>query len=98
GLTQDFVLDLSPVGGPICKISKDGSPQNRWLQMRQALEFLKTLPQQQRMTLVDSLVSPYSSFSSGIKMLDEKELKYLAAHPGVTIGGHTHGHELLDQL
>ncbi len=73
----------------------------RWAQINLVLEALKQAPTQDRDTLADAVVAQVTDSAAGFTPLQPMtlaQLQGLAAHPCVTIGAHSHGHELLDQL
>lgn len=73
----------------------------RWAQMSAVLEAIKTAPTQDRDGLADQVVAQCGVAAPGftpLQPMDLSQLQDLAADPRVTIGAHSHGHELLDQL
>lgn len=73
----------------------------RWAQIGPVLEALKAAPPAKRDHLAAEVVAQAGSDAKGFTPLQPMtlpQLKTLAAHPNVTIGAHSHGHELLDQL
>ena len=73
----------------------------RWAQINQVLEALKQAPTQDRDTLADDIVAQVADNAAGFTPLQPMtlaQLQEVARHPCVTIGAHSHGHELLDQL
>ncbi len=73
----------------------------RWAQINQVLEALKQAPTQSRDALADDVVAQGADNTAGFTPLQPMtlaQLQELSAHPCVTIGAHSHGHELLDQL
>ena len=73
----------------------------RWAQIGPVLEALKTAPTADRDSLADRILAqagPHPGGFTPLHPLTLPQLKELAAHPRVTIGAHSHGHELLDQL
>ncbi len=73
----------------------------RWAQINQVLEALKQAPTQDRDALADDIVAQVADSAAGFTPLQPMtlaQLQEVAAHPCVTIGAHSHGHELLDQL
>lgn len=98
---------VNALQGP-CEISVDGlghwvlpaeTGPAHWMVLGEVLEALKQAPPENRDELADKVVAqgkPPSAPPLGPMSMDA--LKDLAATPGVTIGAHSHGHELLDQL
>lgn len=81
---------VGPAGGPA-----------RWAQIGDILEALKQVPTTERDRLADQIVAQAGPMASGFDPLHPMTpdaIKTLAAEPRVTIGAHSHGHELLDQL
>jgi peptidoglycan/xylan/chitin deacetylase (PgdA/CDA1 family) len=70
----------------------------RWIKVQKILNHLKLMPPEDREEAVTNIASKFGRTKSPLKMLSEDELRRLAASTCVTIGCHTHGHELLDQL
>lgn len=70
-----------------------------WDALRPILQALKEVNPIERDALADK-VAAASGAAPGPALgpMSREELSELAAHPSVTIGAHTHGHELLDQL
>lgn len=71
----------------------------RWMVLGEILQALKLVDPKEREVLADQVVAQGTSAplpSLGPMGLDA--LKELADTPGVTIGAHSHGHELLDQI
>lgn len=72
--------------------------KRRWKEMDRLLSRLKELPASVRESIVQKLAEKHALKDISIKMLSAGELSRLAESELVTIGGHTHSHELLDQL
>jgi peptidoglycan/xylan/chitin deacetylase (PgdA/CDA1 family) len=73
----------------------------RWAQISAVLEALKTAPTQARDRLADQVVTqagPMADNFTPLQPMSVPQLQELAADPRITIGAHSHGHELLDQL
>lgn len=70
----------------------------RWEAMEKLLSFLKGLSGPERIRAVTGILEEYGQDESHLRMMDEAELRRLASSNCVTVGSHTHGHELLDQL
>lgn len=95
-------LDLGRWGLGCHRIGHADSAVN-WLRISALLEALKTLTPQQRSQAVEEVlrqagagVSPPAARTLG--PLTPTEVAELARSPWVTLGSHTHGHELLDQV
>lgn len=70
-----------------------------WLILGEVLQALKDAPPQDRDALANQVAAQgRTPASAPLGPMSMEELRRLADTPGVTIGAHTHGHELLDQL
>lgn len=90
----------STVGGANShfRIPGRGSDNQRWVAIQRLLTWLKSLSECERCEEVGRIVERYPGLRSELRMLTPERLSDLASDPLVTIGCHTHGHELLDQL
>ena len=79
-------------------IPAKGTDNQRWIAVQKLLTWLKTLPEKERHQEVARILKKYPPVKPDLRMLTQSELQELASDPLVTIGCHTHGHELLDQL
>lgn len=74
----------------------------RWEQIGAVLEALKAQPEDARDALADQIVAQAGPGESPaftpMAPMTLEQLKSVATHPLVTIGAHSHGHELLDQI
>jgi peptidoglycan/xylan/chitin deacetylase (PgdA/CDA1 family) len=73
----------------------------RWETIGAILEALKTVPEEDRDALADLVVAQGGLPPADVTPfhpMTARSLQTLAAHPHVTIGAHSHGHELLDRL
>jgi peptidoglycan/xylan/chitin deacetylase (PgdA/CDA1 family) len=70
----------------------------RWLQVQKILNLLKIMAPEDREQAVSNIVDKHSVNVSSFGMMNEDEMRQLSYSNCVTIGCHTHGHELLDQL
>lgn len=71
----------------------------RWAVVGQVLEALKKAAPDKREALADQVVALGHQISGpSLGPMTREQLKELADTPGVTIGAHSHGHELLDQI
>lgn len=68
----------------------------RWAGIERILTQLKILPPEEREAIADRLDQDHKI--PMLRMMTPAELRELAAEELVTIGNHTHAHELLDQL
>lgn len=70
-----------------------------WEALRPILQALKEADPSERDALADKVAAAGGAAPEpALGPMTMDELQELAAHPSVTIGAHTHGHELLDQL
>ena len=82
----------------IYMIPAKASENIRWQAIEKLLEKLKKMSPDERSYWVKHIIERNEGVSSALKMLNADDLKNLASSDLVTIGSHTHGHELLDQL
>ncbi len=78
-----------------------GRGKPRWSQIGPILEALKAAPPAEHDRLADDIVAqagPVAQAITPLQPMTLQQLKELAASPHVTIGAHSHGHELLDQI
>lgn len=77
-----------------------GAGKDHWAALGQVLQALKGVNPEDRDDVADQIVAqgntPNSDETLGPMTLEQ--LQTLSKMPGVTIGAHTHGHELLDQI
>lgn len=78
--------------------SSQVTDRRRWTAVQRLLNFLKQLAPTERQLLVEEIVANSEQTGAALAMLEPEELRRLAASTCVTIGSHTHGHELLVQL
>lgn len=75
------------------------APDNvRWVEMQRLLSGLKLMTPLDRDLTVERIISGKKNASPILHMVTELDLKRLSKSNYVTIGAHTHRHELLDQL
>ena len=70
----------------------------RWRAIEFLLVRLKRLTIDEREYWVQRIAEKYSRVQPTLEMLTTEDLQRLASSELVTVGSHTHGHELLDQL
>ncbi len=94
-----FDIDLREAGLQTWTIGLDTGPA-RWATISDILETLKRLPPERREVLADDLIAraPSASGMTPLAPMSLDQLKTLAANPNVTIGAHSHCHNLLDQI
>lgn len=96
---QPRTLDLSAEGAGIWQLpARDGT--GRWHVLGALLERMKLLPPAQREELTARIehAMPPPASNRCLAPMTLGELAELARSPYVTIGAHSHGHELLDQI
>ena len=72
--------------------------ERRWQELERLLACLKRMAPAEREAAVRRIADKYDGITSAIEMLSPEELHRLAGSNCVTVGAHTHRHELLDQL
>mgnify|MGYP006400845711 CR=1 FL=1 len=82
----------------IFRVPAKGTDDQRWVAVQEMLTWLKTLNEDERHQEVTQIVDAHPGLRANLRMLTPEEIGHLAADPLVTIGCHTHAHELLDQL
>jgi len=71
----------------------------RWQAIQKLLERLKRMSPDERRHCVKRITEKYDKINkTELQMLNINDLQLLASSDLVTIGSHTHGHEMLDQL
>jgi len=79
-------------------IKQCGAENIRWQAVQRLLIRLKQMSPGERETVVNLITDGREEGTSIMKMVTEQDLYRLARSNCVTIGAHTHRHELLDQL
>lgn len=87
-------VDGTPESYTIPSSGEDG----RWVHVQRLLSRMKLMPAAERDAAASEIAADLSLSDSPLKMLTEEELRLLSASSCVTIGCHTHGHELLDRI
>ena len=92
-------VDLSAVGQPIWTLP-DTNGIARWQVISNVLETLKTVDPDTREELMTQVVAqaPDPQFGQQLGPMSLDQLKTLAESPYITIGAHSHCHNLLDQI
>ena len=80
------------------RIIRNAKAQCRWEEIQRLLTILKRMPPTQRELEVKRIKEQYDEIGSALEMLSPEDLKNLSCSNCVTVGSHSHGHELLDQL
>jgi peptidoglycan/xylan/chitin deacetylase (PgdA/CDA1 family) len=80
------------------KIPRHLKENRRWKEVQRLLTRLKAMPPEERERNVRCIAGEYGGIDSVLEMLNPANLKRLAGSNCVTVGSHTHQHELLDQL
>lgn len=77
----------------------DETGKERWNVLRQILAALKAAAPEDRDRLADGVAACGGQpEGTGLGPMTRQDLMALASRPDVTIGAHSHGHELLDQI
>lgn len=97
-LQGDGVIDVEGLGRWTLPPKGQGG-KARWAVVGDILAALKAAPPKDRERLTDTVADQGTDPPDpALGPMTMDELKTLAARPGVTIGAHSHGHELLDQI
>lgn len=80
------------------RISNRGSESSRWKEVQRLLSGLKRLNGSARERVVRDIAGRYPLPAATLEMLSPDQLRTMASSTCLTIGSHTHRHELLDQL
>lgn len=97
-------IDLRSAGlGQYSVPASTGTPKDpaRWQAISDILEHLKTVPPGVREDLSTDILrqaGEFTAVTTPLHPLTLDQLKELAANPNVTIGAHSHCHNLLDQI
>lgn len=77
-----------------------GAGKDHWAALGKVLNALKGLDPEDREAAADQIVAQGNTATSGETLgpMTLEQLQKLGRTPGVAIGAHTHGHELLDQI
>lgn len=99
--SKPFAVDLTDAGLPLW--SFDGVGGNAtWLKLSALLETLKTLDPERREAVTEAIEAQaprdHRRSFRPLRPMTIDELKEVAASPHVTIGAHSHCHNLLDQV
>jgi len=73
-----------------------GTEAAKWAAIQRVLTEMKRLGKEERRTLVDTLEADH--LVPELRMMSPEELQALSSDRLVTIGNHTHGHDLLDRI
>jgi len=79
-------------------LKRTGNEKKNWAAMQELLTALKTLAPQKRKKIVADVVDHVGQAPAALQMMNIAELQKLAQSPFVTIGGHSHCHNILPQL
>lgn len=98
-LTASAAIDLTDHGFGRWNIPPNPGP-SRWAAVSALLEALKRVAPDRRSTIVADILSqhPLPAGRPPLGPMTRAELAEIAAIPGVTIGAHSHCHNLLDQI
>ncbi len=79
-------------------LKRTGNEKKNWAAMQELLTALKTLAPATRKRIVADTVDQMGNVPNALQMMTIHELQKLADSPLVTIGGHSHCHNILPQL
>jgi peptidoglycan/xylan/chitin deacetylase (PgdA/CDA1 family) len=99
-VAEPTTVDLTPAGLSRWVVTSVPG-KTRWHVVGEILEALKGVDPDVRETLADQIVAHAKTVANDfepLRPMKPDELRELAAEPLVTIGAHSHGHELLDQI
>ncbi len=80
------------------RVWRSGDEKKNWALMQQLLSALKILTPQTREKVVEELIEDMGKVPESLKMMNVENLKKLSESSFVTIGGHSHCHNILPQL
>jgi len=90
-----------PAPSPVTYVINETRGERNWARIQQLLSSLKKLEPAERELVVDDIVKSmerYTRRSRGVAPLAVRDIKELADCPRVTIGAHSHCHNILTQL
>jgi peptidoglycan/xylan/chitin deacetylase (PgdA/CDA1 family) len=97
-LKRELNIDLSEYGlGKFTLNNKNGEISN-WNLMQKLLSALKTLSPQLRANAVEKICACTKNIPEELRMMDIHDVGLLATSSLVTVGGHSHCHNILTQL
>ena len=96
---EDVLVSLQLNGQENCfRIPSRAKENIRWSKIQRLLDRLKQMEPDEREKTSRRIADKYAEIESPLGMLSPGDLRSLAGSTVATIGCHTHGHELLDQL
>ncbi len=98
---KDYFIDLRNFNNKTYRIKASKSGENKWTMIQEILEDLKKLKLEERGSAVKAIVSQLHDDqidSSKLSHLTVNEIKELSESPLVTIGAHSHCHNLLPSI
>lgn len=99
---QDVAIDLRGVGLGRYRLSRHEKGERRWTRVEGVLSDLKKLTPEVRRDAVSKILcqtnGPGKATPSPLRSLTVEELQQMAASPLVTLGAHSHRHDILIQL
>ena len=102
GARDGIEIEIAQQGGCVRAFRLSASSASdyiRWQQVERILDTLKRMPPEDRQKNIDRIRGKFKEkVTNGMEMLTTEELSILANSGCVTVGSHTHGHELLNQL
>jgi len=95
---KEMTVNLTKYGLGQYELKKCKNEKVNWSVMQQLLTALKTLLPQLREEAVDDILGNVANMSVKLEMLSVEDIVLLSSSPFVTIGGHSHCHNILPQL
>ena len=96
---EDVLVSLPLNGQDECfRIPGRAKENIRWREIQRLLDRLKQMEPHEREKTSRRIADKYAEIESPLGMLSPEDLRSIAGSKLATIGCHTHGHELLDQL
>ncbi len=94
----ELEVSLRRYGLDFYRIKRGDNDKKNWAAMQKLLTALKTLAPQKRKEIVADVIDQVGEAPDALQMMNIPELQKLADSPLVTVGGHSHCHNILPQL
>ncbi len=95
---KELVVNLGQYGLSQYKLNTSKNVKVNWNVMQQLLTALKTLSPQLRVQAVNDILAKHDNIPVRMRMMSKENVAALASSSFVTIGGHSHCHNILPQL
>lgn len=95
---KELIVDLVQYGLGQYKLNASKKEKVNWNEMQQLLTALKTLLPQVREQAVNDILGNVDNIPVRLRMLSKEDVVALASSSFVTVGGHSHCHNILPQL